>query len=68
MDSLVIAKKASGILMIAIGLTFFLIEHKSIPHNPKNPEKWDAFHKKFFGPIKMSARVFLLLGLTFLIA
>jgi hypothetical protein len=62
-----ILKKMTGAIMITIGMTFFLLEHKAIPHNPKNPEKWDALHKKFIRPIKMSARIFLLLGLTFLL-
>lgn len=62
-----ILKKLTGAVMIIIGMTFFLVEHKALPHNPKNPEKWDELHKKFFRPIKMSARIFLLLGLTFLL-
>ena len=62
-----ILKKITGIVMITIGILFFLLEYKAIPHNPKNPEKWDELHKKYIRPVKMSARIFLLLGLTFLL-
>ncbi len=67
MADTIILKKAAGILMTAIGITFFLLEFKAIPHNPQNPEKWDALHAKYYRSIKMSARIFLLLGLTFLL-
>ncbi len=59
------AKKILGIIMILIGVVFFLFEFKALPHNPADPQKWDQLHSKYFRQIRMSGRVFLLLGLTF---
>ncbi len=62
------ARKILGFLMIVVGIMLFLVEAKALPHRPKNPEKWDALHAKYYRQIKLSGRVFLLLGLTFVIA
>ncbi|MDX9801131.1 MAG: hypothetical protein RBT69_07335 [Spirochaetia bacterium] len=58
-------KKLLGIVMILIGVVFFLFEFKALPHNPADPKKWDHLHAKYFRQIRMSGRIFLLLGLTF---
>jgi len=59
------AKKLLGLIMILIGVVFFLFEFKALPHKPADPQKWDQLHSKYFRQIRMSGRVFLLLGLTF---
>jgi hypothetical protein len=43
------------------------MEFKAFPHNPKNPEWWDAFHAKHVRQIRLAGRMCLLLGLTFLL-
>ena len=60
-----ITNRFFGILLVAISLVLFLVEAKALPHNPKNPEKWDALHAKYYRVIKFSKLIFLLLGLTF---
>ncbi len=65
--SSVFMKKSAGVLMIAIGIVFFLVEFKALPKNPQNPEKWDSLHAKYNRAIKLSGRTFLLLGLTFIL-
>lgn len=58
-------KKILGLIMIIIGIVFFLVEFKALPHNPSDPRKWDQLHAKYFRQIRMGGRIFLLLGLTF---
>ena len=62
-----ITDRILGFLMIFIGVIFFLVEAKALPHNPKNPEKWDELHAKYYRQIKFAGRISLLLGLTFTI-
>ena len=62
-----VTKKLIGLLLFVIGLILFLVEHKVLPHMPKNPEKWDELHSKYYRQIKFAGRVSLLLGLTFLL-
>ena len=63
----VILKKIIAAVMLIIGIIFFLVEFKALPHNPKNPEKWDELHSKYYRAIKMTGRICLLLGLTFML-
>lgn len=63
----IVLKKTAAALMIAAGIVFFLVEHKALPHKPKNPEKWDNIHAKYYRAIKMTGRICLLLGLTFML-
>ncbi len=58
-------KRLFGILMTVTGILLFLFEFKAIPHKPADPKKWDELHAKYYRQIKLAARVFLLLGLTF---
>ena len=60
-------KKFIGILLFSIGIILFLVEYKALPHRPQNPEKWDELHAKYYRQIKLSGRVSLLLGLTFIL-
>ena len=60
------SKKILGIIMTAIGIILFLFEFKALPQNPADPKKWDDLHARYYRQIKLSARVFLLLGLTFI--
>ncbi len=63
----VILKKAAAAVLILVGIVFFLVEYKALPHNPKNPEKWDELHARYYRGIKMTGRICLLLGLTFML-
>ena len=60
-------KMILGSVLIIISMIGFLMEFKAFPHNPKNPEWWDAFHAKHVRKIRMVGRMCLLLGLTFLL-
>ncbi|MCL2480396.1 MAG: hypothetical protein FWF38_01650 [Spirochaetaceae bacterium] len=62
-----LAKKLVGLLLLTIGIVMFLVEYKALPHRPKNPQKWDELHAKYYRQIKLSGRVSLLLGLTFIL-
>ncbi|MCL2792572.1 MAG: hypothetical protein FWD87_05705 [Spirochaetaceae bacterium] len=62
-----LARISIGISMFSFGLMLFLVEYKALPHRPKNPEKWDELHAKYYRQIKLSGRIFLLLGLTFIL-
>ncbi len=62
-----ILKKTAAVVMLIIGIVFFLVEFKALPHKPKDPEKWDKLHSKYYRAIKMTGRVCLLLGLTFML-
>ncbi|MCL2293928.1 MAG: hypothetical protein FWC36_03575 [Spirochaetes bacterium] len=55
-----------GAILLAAGLVMFLVEFKILPYMPSNPEKWDELHTKHFRVIKLSNKILLLLGLTFL--
>jgi len=61
------AKKIIGLLLLTFGIVLFLVEYKALPHRPKNPQKWDELHAKYYRQIKLSGRVSLLLGLTFIL-
>ena len=63
----VILKKAAAAVLIITGIVFFLVEFKALPHKPANPEKWDELHAKYYRAIKMTGRICLLLGLTFML-
>ena len=41
-----LVKMTLGSILIFIAMLGFLMEFKAFPHNPKNPEWWDAFHEK----------------------
>ena len=58
-------RRLLGFSMVAIAIILFLVEFKALPHRPKNPEKWDELHAKYYRQIKLTCRVFFLLGLTF---
>ena len=60
-------KMMLGCVLIAASMIGFLMEFKAFPHNPKNPEWWDAFHAKHIRQIRLAGRMCLLLGLTFLL-
>ena len=60
-------KMILGSVLIIASMTGFLMEFKAFPHNPKNPEWWDAFHAKHIRQIRLAGRMCLLLGLTFLL-
>ena len=60
-------KLLAGVILTALGLTFFLVEHKALPHRPKNPQKWDELHARHYRKIKLIGRISLLLGLTFIL-
>ena len=62
-----LTKKFLGLLLLSIGIILFLVEYKALPHRPKNPEKWDELHAKYYRQIKLIGRVSLLLGLTFIL-
>ena len=62
-----LTKKFLGLLLFSIGIILFLVEYKALPHRPKNPEKWDELHSKYYRQIKLTGRVSLLLGLTFIL-
>jgi ribose/xylose/arabinose/galactoside ABC-type transport system permease subunit len=55
-----------GMIMLIIGIILFLVEFKALPHKPQNPQKWDELHSKYFRQIKLSNKLFLLLGLIFI--
>ena len=61
------ARMFAGLILFAVGLILFLVEYKALPHRPKNPEKWDALHEKYYRQIKLVGRISLLLGLTFIL-
>ena len=63
----IILKKAAAAVLIVTGILFFLVEYKALPNKPKNPEKWDNLHARYFRAIKMTGRICLLLGLTFML-
>ena len=56
-----------GLILLTTGLILFLVEFKILPHQPSNPEKWDELHAKHHRAIKVSNKIFLLLGLTFIL-
>ena len=60
-------KMILGSVLIVASMIGFLMEFKAFPHNPKNPEWWDAFHAKHIRQIRLAGRMCLLLGLTFLL-
>ena len=60
-------KMMLGSVLIVASMIGFLMEFKAFPHNPKNPEWWDAFHAKHIRQIRLAGRMCLLLGLTFLL-
>ncbi|MBR4684428.1 MAG: hypothetical protein IKO95_06380 [Spirochaetia bacterium] len=60
-------KMILGSVLIIASMIGFLMEFKAFPHNPKNPEWWDAFHAKHIRQIRLAGRMCLLLGLTFLL-
>ena len=62
-----IFKMILGCVLITVSMIGFLMEFKAFPHNPKNPEWWDAFHAKHVRQIRMVGRMCLLLDLTFLL-
>jgi len=61
------AKKLVGLILLVFGIVMFLVEYKALPHRPKNPQKWDELHAKYYRQIKLSGRVSLLLGLTLIL-
>lgn len=60
-------KRIIGVICITAGIILFLFEFKALPHDPKDPQKWDDFHDRHFRQIRIWGRVCLLLGLTFLV-
>ena len=53
-------KMILGSVLIIASMIGFLMEFKAFPHNPKNPEWWDAFHAKHIRQIRLAGRMCLL--------